>query len=74
MHTNMITKAEDIIVPHPNNRHEMAESAKYYDFGDVTGLLIRAQDFGFASIKILSNPFVIPVQIDRFDFATAKPA
>lgn len=67
IHPNILANTENILVSHLNNRHEIAELAKYYDFGDFAGSLIRVQDVGFARIKTLSNPFVIPVQIDKFD-------
>jgi hypothetical protein len=67
IHPNILANTENILVSHLNNENEIKELAKYYDFRDFSTSLIRASDVGFARAKTLSNPFVIPVQIDKFD-------
>ena len=67
VHPNILANTENILVSHLNNENEINELARYYDFRDFAVSLIRAQDVGFARVKTLSNPFVIPVQIDKFD-------
>lgn len=67
VHKSVLSATENWFITHLNNENEVKEISKFYDFGDYAQSIHRAQDVGFARIKTLSSPFVIPTQIDKFD-------
>ncbi|WP_190394328.1 helicase HerA domain-containing protein [Nocardiopsis quinghaiensis] len=62
------------VVAHLNNTTEVRELAKFYDFGAFSDAIIASEDRGYVRLKTLSSPYIVPVQIDRYDSALVNEA
>ena len=72
---NILKNTQNWFIAHLNNRDEIRELQKYYDFEDFTNSLIRFSakiDRGFVRMKTYTNPFVVPIQIDQFVVPESK--
>ena len=51
---------------HLNNQKEIDILSQFEDLGDFSQLVKNAEDIGFVRMRLLSKPYTVPVQMDKY--------
>ncbi|GAB2734079.1 ATP-binding protein [Nocardioides pakistanensis] len=70
----ILSNTANWVIAHLNSEIETRELGKYYDFGSFGDSLRKVEDRGFVRLKTYSSPYIVPVQIDKFDHAMINEA
>lgn len=70
----ILSNTHNWVVAHLNSENEIRELAKYYNFGDYGSSIKRAEDRGYVRLKTASSPYIVPMQVLKFDHAQVNAA
>lgn len=67
IHESILSNTANLIVAHLNNEREINTICQYEDLIDFKENIRRAEDVGLVKLRLISKPYTIPVQINRFE-------
>ena len=70
----VLANTKNWVVAHLNNRREVAELSRFYDFESFAPAIIASEDRGYVRLKTMSSPYILPVQIDRYGLELVNEA
>lgn len=63
----VLANTKNWAVAHLNNTKEIRHLSQFYDFESFGDAIISQEDKGYVRIKTMSSPYIVPVQIDKYD-------
>ena len=63
---NILRNTENWFISHLNSTEETRELDQYNDFADFAASIRQVKEPGFLKVRMMSSPYTLPVQIDRF--------
>lgn len=66
IHPSILADTTNFIVAHLNNQKEIDILSQFEDLGDFSQLVKNAEDIGFVRMRLLSKPYTVPVQMDKY--------
>lgn len=70
----VLANTKNWVVAHLNNTKEVRHLSQFYDFEAFSDAIISQEDKGYVRLKTMSSPYIVPVQIDKYDFALVNEA
>ena len=70
--SNILKNTDNWFVAHLNNQEEARKIKDYYDFDMFIGQILKVPDTGFVRMRCLSNPYIVPIQVNLFVADTEK--
>ena len=64
---NILKNTDNWFVAHLNSQSETGKIKEYYDFEKFVGQILKVPDTGFLRMRCLSNPYIVPIQVNRFE-------
>lgn len=70
--SRILSNTSNWLMAHLNSSIELKELGKYYSFSDWAVHMRNVETKGFIRMKTESSPFIVPVQVDRFEIISSS--